>query len=374
MEDLRGRRQALRRLSLPSKSHASTPLLLLPERRSVPQESRTSLPGAVDVAAPDSLHSFPSRLSLQIQTPDLLPPIFRSTLLDERVIEEEEPPQPSSAITSPTICEMSPRERMAQFWERLDAESQDSNSSVPSLELRDALRLALPCPPLPGPREHRLRKRVSISAVHEPDQRFSILSATHTTTHKLRKLRRPLSTPGLVARRPDPILNLPPGVEQIGRGIGFTYRMPIGNHSKASICSNPRSVASKLFRSGLGLKNVLRRAKSQPKFPSASSASGGAGRRRGPPVHILTSPRRTSTVAPDLHSPVSDGPLTPDSLTFPPLPEIAMSDPFAKDETEDVRGGGSTLRLVHVPPSDYRLPFSPTAQPLDNFVFSSWNT
>jgi hypothetical protein len=73
---------------------------------------------------------------------------------------------------------------------------------------------------------------------------------------------------------------------------------------------------------------------------------------------------------------VSDGPLTPDSLTFPPIPEIA-SDPFAKDEpeaAEEVRAGASTLRLV--PHSDYRLPFAPAAQPaaLDSFDFSSWNT
>ncbi|KAF7350983.1 AGC/AKT protein kinase [Mycena sanguinolenta] len=367
MEDLRSRRQALKRLSLPLKSNASTSLLSLRDRRSA-QVSGASPPVEADVPVPDSLHSFHSRLSLQIQTPDLLPQIFRSTLLDERVIEEEEPPQPSSTITSPTICEMTPRERMAQFWETLDAESQGSASSVPSLELRDALRLALPCPPLPGS-QRKLRKRVSTSAIHAPDRRFSIISATNTTTHKLRKLRRPLSTPGLVSRRPDPILNLPPGVEQIGRGIGFTYKIPIGSHSKASICTNPaRSAASKLFRSGLGLKNVLRRAKSQQFSPPA-----GAGRRRGPPANIMTSPHLTGTVAPGLHSPVSDGPLTPDSLTFPPLPEIA-SDPFAKDEIEDVRGAGTTLRLVHVPPSDYRLTFSPTAQPLDNIAFSSWNT
>ncbi|KAJ6497514.1 kinase-like domain-containing protein [Mycena sanguinolenta] len=365
MEDLRSRRQALKRLSLPLKSNSSTPLLLLRDRRSV-QDSGASPPAEADVPVPDSVRSLHSRLSLQIQTPDLLPRIFRSTLLDERVIEEEEPPQPSSAITSPTICEMTPRERMAQFWETLDVESQDSASTVPSLELRDALRLALPCPPLPVSR--RLRKRVSTSAVRAPDQRFSIISATHTTT-KLRKLRRPLSTPGLVSRRPDPILNLPPGVEQIGRGIGFTYKMPVGSHSKASICTNPaRSAAGKLFRGGLGLKNVLRRAKSQQFSPPGS-----AGRRRGPPANILTSPRLTGTAAPGLHSPVSDGPLTPDSLTFPPLPEIA-SDPFAKDEVEDVRSVGKTLRLVHVPPSDYRLPFPPNAQPLDNMAFSSWNT
>ncbi|KAJ7807849.1 hypothetical protein B0H14DRAFT_1529069 [Mycena olivaceomarginata] len=172
-------------------------------------------------------------------------------------------PQPSSAISSPTVCEMSPRERMAQFWERLDAESpQESTSSVPSLELRDALKLALPCPPLP-PSRHRLRKRASTSAVRAPEQqqRFSIFSSTQSNaTSKLRKLRRPLSTPGLGSRRPEPILNLPRGVEQIGKGIGFTYRMPVASHSKASICTGtPRSVASKLFRSGLGLKGVLRK-------------------------------------------------------------------------------------------------------------------
>ncbi|KAF7362369.1 AGC/AKT protein kinase [Mycena venus] len=366
MEDLRSRRSALRRLSLPSKS-TSTPLLLLRDRRSV-HDTGTSSPGGADAPTADFLRA---RLSLQIQTPDLLPPIFRSTVLDERVVEEEEPHQHSPAITSPTVCEMSPRERSEQFWERLDAEDQESASSVPSLELRDAIKLALPCPPLPAPRQGRLRKRASTSAVRAPDQRFSLLSTTHTTTSRLRKLRRPLSTPGLAAKRPDPILNLPSGVEQIGKGIGFTYKMPVGSHSKASICTTRASMASKLLRSGLGAEGYFATGEiSAEVLPHLVVLAAAAVllRRFRPP------PRFTSTVTLGLHSPVSDGPMTPDSMNFPPLPEIA-SDPFAKDEVaEDVQNGGPTLRLVHVPPSDYRLPFSPTAQPLDNFIFSSWNT
>ncbi|KAK7057679.1 AGC/AKT protein kinase [Favolaschia claudopus] len=365
MEDLRSRRNAFKRLSLPSKSPSTS--FLLSRRNS----SVTSAP-AVDVPSPDPPGTFSSRLSLPIQTPDLLPPIFRPTVLDERVVEEEEYPQPPSAITSPTICELSPRERMAQFWETLDdVEDQPCPSSVPPLELRDALKLALPCPPLPAPRQPRLRKCGSTSTIHAQEQRFSIFSATQATTNKLRKLRRPLSTPGLGLKRPEPIVDLPSGVEQIGRGIGFTYRIPVANHSKPSICTTQRrSVASKLLRSGLGIKKILRRARSQP---AGLSSSGTVGRRRGPPPNIQTSPHVVGTVAPDLYSPVSDGPSTPDSFTFPAIPEIT-SDPFAKDEvTEEARDGGPTLRLVRVASSEFRVPFFPTMHAVDSFPLSSWN-
>ncbi|KAJ7125257.1 kinase-like domain-containing protein [Mycena epipterygia] len=331
-----------------------------------------------ETTAADPFHPFSPRLNLQIQTPESLPKIFRSTLLDDRLVKEEEPPHPSPVISSPTVCELSPRERMAQFWETIDAEGdQESGSSVSSLELRDALKLALPCPPLPTPRPRRSRKRASSSAFPlpqpQPEQRFSILSSTQAT-NKLRKLRRPSSTP-LLSKQSEPILNLPSGVEQIGKGIGFTYKIRLASHSKASICTTAApSAVGKLLRSGLGLgKGLLRRAKSYPKF---SSSGGMGGRTRSPPANIQTSPHFTSTVVPDLNSPMSDGPLTPDSTTFPPLPEI-VGDPFAKDDVgEEARNVGPdvTLRLVRVPPSDYRLPFSTTMQPLDNFIFSSWNT
>ncbi|KAJ7496770.1 kinase-like domain-containing protein [Mycena latifolia] len=368
MDDLRGRWQRLS-LNVPSRSAGTS---LSHARRSSMQDAGTSSSCLADITPADPFQPFSPRLSLLIQTPDSLPKIFRPTVLDDRLVEEE-PSHPSPAISSPTVCELSPRERMAQFWETLDAEEgSDSGSSVPSLELRDALKLALPCPPLPISRPRRLRKRASTVAFppSQSDHRFSIVSATHATTTKLRKLRRPLSTP-LMAKRSEPILNLPPGVEQIGRGIGFTYKIPVASHSKASICvTTTPSAAGRLLRDGLGFgKGLLRRAKSQPKFAPA----GVAGRRaHGPPARIQTSP---GFVAPGLNSPVSDGPLTPDSLTFPPLPEI-VGDPFAKDEVGDeVRSGvpDATLRLVPAS-ADHRLPFSPTMQPLDKFMFSTWST
>ncbi|KAJ7188812.1 kinase-like domain-containing protein [Mycena filopes] len=377
MEDVRTRKK-LRRLSLPAKS-TSNPTLRRRNTQTVSLPSATDI--AADIAAADSLTTFSPRLSLQIQTPDCLPPIFRPTVLDARVVEEEEPSHSSPAISSPTICEMSPGERMARFWERLDEESQSTSaSSAPSLELRDAaLRLVLPCPPLPiaRSRSNRLRKRVSAASVR-PEQRFSVMSATQATG-KLQKLRRPLSTP-LLAKRAEPILHLPPGVEQIGKGIGFTYRVPAASRSKASICTSTSSssAARRFLRSGLGFgKGILRRVQSQPRLPPAVGGGVvvgvGIGQRRGPPARIQTSREFTSAVTPGLHSPASiDGPLTPDSISFPPLPEPEIvGDPFAKDGVGE--GPGSTLRLVAVSPSEYRLPFSPTVQPLDNFIFSTWN-
>ncbi|KAJ7503096.1 kinase-like domain-containing protein [Mycena galericulata] len=339
MDDLRSRSR-LRRLSLNIPMGAP----LLRGRRSI-QDADPS---------PPPRPAFPRPLSLQVQSPDILPKIFKPTVLDDRLVEEEESSHPSPVISSPTVCEVSPRERMAQFWERLDAEDQESASSVPSLELRDALKLALPCPRLPVHRSRSAKKRASSQA--QAEQRLSILSTT--TTNKLRKLRRPLSTP-LLSKRSEPILNLPSGVEQIGKGIGFTYKMPVASHSKASICTTAApSAASKFLRGGLGLGRVLRKAKSQPKFSSA----GGPDRRRtrGPPEQIQTSLGFVN-IAPPLDSPASDGPLTPDSITFPPLPDI-VTDPFAKDGVgEEPRIGcpDATLRLVSVsPPNTGYLPHS----------------
>ncbi|KAJ7104578.1 kinase-like domain-containing protein [Mycena crocata] len=369
MDNLRNKSNP-KRLSLNIPSRFTPPLR---SRRSMLDGVTSSPVQAMDTQAADPSAPISSRLSLQIQSPDCLPKIFRPTPLDDQLVKEEEPSHPSPAISSPTVCELSPRERMAQFWERLDAEDHESASSVPSLELRDTLKLALPCPPLPNPRPRRLRKRASSSAFPQShsQQRFSVTGAAHVTA-KLRKLRRPLSTP-LIAKRTEPVLNLPSGLEQIGRGIGFTYKIPIASHSKATICTTTApSAATKLLRNGLGLgKGLLRRAKSQPRF----SAGGVVHRTRSPPARIQTSPVFMGTVAPGLHSPVSEGPLTPDSITFPPLPEI-VGDPFAKDGVGEVGNGipDATLRLVPVSSAEYRLPFSPTIQPLDNFLFSSWKT
>ncbi|KAJ6631467.1 hypothetical protein B0H10DRAFT_495560 [Mycena sp. CBHHK59/15] len=358
MYDLRSRVKK-RRFSLNIPSHSSGTPLFPSGRHSVHVDVGPSPSSPAETANPATDASpLSANWSLQIQ-PDSLPRIFRPSQLDDQLVKEE---QDSPAISSPTICELSPRERMAQFWEGLDEEENNqSGSSVPSLELRDALKLALPCPPLPVPRPHKLRKRQSASALpqtySQSEQRFSIFSATQAT-NKLRKLRRPLSTP-LIGKRPETIADLPKGVEQIGKGIGFTYKAPVASHSKPSICSTApsSSVVGKLLRGGLGL---LRQAKSQPKF--ATWAAGPEYRtRNGPPARIFTSP---SIVPVTLNSPVSEcGPLTPDSISFPPLPEI-VGDPFAKDEMVGGERTGdpdttSTLRLVRVSTSEYRLPFAP---------------
>ncbi|KAJ7287046.1 hypothetical protein C8J57DRAFT_1495527 [Mycena rebaudengoi] len=371
------------KLCLRSPASSDTTLVtpLLPDRAELLQWKtclpRHGIPGEPKDAgpslAPMAAAVYSPRLSLQIQTPDSLPKIFKSIPLFDQPVQEEEQ---SPAISSPTICELSPRERMSLFWERLDAEDNEPGSSVATLELRDALRLALPCPPLPTPRPRKLRKRPSSEALpqiySQSEQRFSIFSATQGT-NKLRKLRRPISTP-LLRKRPDPIPNLPQGLEQIGKGIGYTYKVPPTSCTKASICTTGNgSAAGRLFRGGFGL---LRRAKSYPRLPSSHNGDHqcphGA---QSPPTTILISPNLTAAVPPTgMNSPVSDsGPLTPDSIAFP-LPEAVGSDPFAKDDvSEENRDPGMTLRLVRMSSTEYRLPFSPGMQPLDNFIFSSWD-
>ncbi|CAK5281886.1 unnamed protein product, partial [Mycena citricolor] len=197
-------------------------------------------------------------LGLQILSPDSLPTIFKCTPLDHSLVREQSSAgsSPASSHSSPTMCELSPRERMEQFWARLDAEElRVSSTSVPqqgshSLEFRDALRLALPSPAL----HRRIRKPLSAAS----GKRASVLS-----TNKLRKLKRPLSSPVLSSppSNSDSVPNLPAGLEQIGQGIGFTYKLPAASRSKASICSNGAQTHSgKVLRRGL--KSLLHRARS----------------------------------------------------------------------------------------------------------------
>nr|GAT56172.1 AGC/AKT protein kinase [Mycena chlorophos] len=365
MEELRARNQA-RRLSLnipPSNS------LRVPHHR--PSRSIHDA-GALSRSHsfnPEPATTYSTRLSLQIQTPDLLPAIFRPTTLENRVSEEEESAIQSPTISSPTVCEPSPHQRMARFWEEIDAEGrteQRRNAPVgPTMELRDAVRLALPCPPLPKS-TGRVKKRRSLGPLGlQSEKRDSILS-TSPQRNKLRKMRRPLSTPLLRKRSSEPIVNLPAGVEQIGQGIGFNYKIPIANGSKASIC--PTTKAGRLMRSVGG---ILRKVKSTPKFPSSSPAppSGVGGRRaRGPPARIQTG---SSRVASPLHSPaLSDGPLTPESIAFPPMPEI-VGDPFAKDDTESMIAIGEVnMGGVRLVPVEQKFSSSPS---MDSFLMAGRN-
>ncbi|KAJ7072710.1 kinase-like domain-containing protein [Mycena amicta] len=343
MDDLRARSHQAKRWSLNIPSNSAT---RLPHHRST---------RSIHDTGTSSLYPEPARLNL--------PPIFRPTPLDDCLVEEEEP---SPAISSPTVCEPSPHQRMAEFWETIDAEGQQQETTGTSLELRDAMRLALPCPPLPRS-GRRMRKRASMGLLgSQSDNRLSAVSTPPPSGNKLRKMRRPLSTPLLRKRSSDAILNLPLGVEQIGKGIGFTYKIPGANRSKASICTS--SVAGRLLRSGLGIgKSILRKVKSTPGFslsPKSSSSGLGGRRARGPPARIQTGAGRI--VTPGLHSPaMSEGPLTPESAAFPPLPEI-VGDPFAKDDPQTIgdmhmRG----VRLVHV---EQKLSSSPT---MDNILFTS---
>ncbi|KAF7296067.1 AGC/AKT protein kinase [Mycena kentingensis (nom. inval.)] len=357
MDDLRSRSQVKRwSLNIPPSNSARIPHHR--PSRSTHDTGTSSLLRSNSVSG-----SFPSRLSLQVQSPELLPAIFRPTPLDDRLVTEEASlTSASPAISSPTVCEPSPRQRMAQFWETLDAEEQQQQppAAGASLELRDAMRLVLPYPPLPrGGR--KVKKRASLGFLSS-DRRNSVISGSPPPPgNKLRKLRRPLSTP-LLHKRSSEVLNLPTGVEQIGKGIGFTYKIQAANHSKASICTS--SAAGRLLRSSVGFgKNLLRKVKSTPKLkPSPSGV--GARRARGSPARIQTGVARVVSAA--LPSPAtSDGPLTPESAAFAPLPEM-VGDPFAKDEPR-TSSVGHGIRLV---PVESKLGNSPT---MSSLLMSGWN-
>lgn len=132
--------------------------------------------------------------------------------------------------------EVTSRDRMALFWDSLDAEEGGpSTGSVPLMDFGEALALA-------SLRPRKLRKRRSS---FYPDQRFSTFSTT-SLHNKLPKKAPFKSRPPLP--KDQVILDLPAGVEQVGSGIGYTYCVPAASHSKVSICTTTPQTCKSFFR------------------------------------------------------------------------------------------------------------------------------
>lgn len=224
-----------------------------------------------------SISSLQARNSVQ----DLLPTIFRSPSLDELKMKYNQSqlaenhsasPQKSfvnrmssyeSLQRSPIVNKLTQEERLSLFWESLD---KDVNADPP----KPARVLGIPVSSsesqIQEPLSHvsRLRRQRS-SIITQTNNRLSQLMATH---NKLRKLRRPKSTPALT--HPDVIMKsgskideyeLPNGIKQIGSGIGFMYTVPPAARSKSSICtptSVPRRSHSIMPSIGVGIGLGLR--------------------------------------------------------------------------------------------------------------------
>jgi hypothetical protein len=134
-----------------------------------------------------------------------------------------------------------------QFWETISLQA-DSGSSGHTLKASDDSQTS-----------RKLRKRRSCMA---PLRIFASLADTsvNTTKKKLgKKLRRPESTPVLSARLRPQGRPLPNGVQQIGKGIGFTYGddvPPPAARSRVSICTTTTTAVPSTCHHAM-LRNVL---------------------------------------------------------------------------------------------------------------------
>ncbi|KAL0067973.1 hypothetical protein AAF712_004876 [Marasmius tenuissimus] len=212
----------------------------------------------------------PSMFSLKAreEVQDMLPTIFRisndgsrpprsrtSTVQTARSSEaEDDYALPSPAPTYDSLrrrldsISLTPEERLARFWESLDQDIKTKSSDMGRYSIGEPLAIA---------RRSRnktitnspLASRLSLSNLTASTQRFSQFIKPSTPSSAL--LRKHKSSPSLVLIKE----NLPKDVEQIGNGIGFTYRAPA--HPVPLPVSTPVNemmARSKLKRQISGLK------------------------------------------------------------------------------------------------------------------------
>jgi len=328
--------------------------------------------------------------SSRLQRVQNIPRIFRTSSFSDPFAGEHEPLEMADVVQDSgsgvlqvaTIDASTPKElvdgistkdRMALFWDKFDSDG-ESVSSVPFRDFRDALVL-------PSPRRCKLRKQRS-SAM---SQRFSIIS-TSTSTNKLRKKLRPMST-ALFTQSDPPSVELPTGIEQIGSGIGYIYNMPTAAHSKASICTTTPRTCHGMFHGGfpalglgLGLhgirKGKAKRCALDQEF--GTQISNVSGKQEEPEDAVfmrniygsswslgLSLSPTVNHASPIAHtpanSPISDaGPLTPETIIFR-TPEAILN--FKESEvmtTREAKSDDPTTTLRLVSPAGLRQPFSPT--------------
>lgn len=222
------------------------------------------------------VYSVQARHSVQ----DLLPNIFRSPSLDELKMEVNKcrlsedichskldcapamlrSPSYENICSRPGAATLSPEQRITLFWESLDKNlnaDPPRNGSMSAMVSPDAQSLS-------RPRPRKLRKQRS-SVISYSNSRLSQLISLSSlgsgTQNKLRKIRRPKSTPAFTAAYPDNddslgTAQLPRGIEKIGSGIGFKYHAPAATKSRPSIRMNAtksRTSHARLPILGLGL-------------------------------------------------------------------------------------------------------------------------
>lgn len=228
--------------------------------------------------------------------------MFRSPSLDElntlkmdsnqtSFLEESHPlnraPSYESFRRSPVVHKFgsSREERLSLFWESLDKEVAPKPARVLGLHLSAQPQPQLVEESLAPPKLRRQRSTMINNRLSQlVDVSLSALGNATGAQNKLRKLRRPKSTPvfsetesdhdvvppigsnsrgrskiKLQAAHDDSKYELPSDIKQIGSGIGFTYTVSAGSRSKSSICTplastgSPKRSRSRLPPFGLGL-------------------------------------------------------------------------------------------------------------------------
>ncbi|KAJ8508030.1 hypothetical protein ONZ45_g9654 [Pleurotus djamor] len=372
-----------------------------------PPRDRSANP-AVDVATePRSSHPPPA----------LLPPIIIAGASSPVEAPDASPTYPSSALEIPkatiiardsylkeieiSATELTPQERMALFWEKIDTEEVMEQMHNPRRQYRHTrsrstpqLRIKAKESTEEPPRRPRKLKKKS-STIKELGHRISSLSLAGqphlepVSPNKLRKKkshRRCTTTPAIHDDYPMPsappplpapndvftptkIQNLPHGVEQIGVGIGFTYALPSASKSKASICTDKSTPGRwkgrmKMFKpSGIGKGfSGVRKRLSMAKLNGHRDPAPDQKRRDG--LEVARNSRGLGIEVDDFGGAIygrryDSSPemehelLTPDSLVFNEGPPPGPMDGRIKEDDhsfdEDLRHM-STLRLVQSPP------------------------
>lgn len=279
---------------------------------------------------PESIEETPLNL--------VLGPSMHGTLISNNLLSEN------------LVVDVPAQERMAQFWETLHSEQ--ASNSVTDFAHDIALR---------SRKVHKARSSIHV------EQRFSTLS-TPSLHNKLRKKSRLMSgassSPDRQLQDEKPPVELPTGVEKIGSGIGFTYTLPAGAGSKASICSNVPPTCHNMLQVrlpvlalGLRLANDLCKTMTKTKtrhIPACedreSSKTFTQDSHSDDPLStlVLTSSNSNSS------SPVSEaGPLTPGTVGCDEC-GVVMKGGFEEEIAYEVREGDPVTTLRLVSPSSFQ--------------------
>ncbi|KAG6819217.1 hypothetical protein H0H93_014123 [Arthromyces matolae] len=289
------------------------------------------------------------------QTPLIPQKLIRMQGEEPKELDQVAPPLPDSPVDCASALDdlssnafnlklkIDSQNRMASFWDSLDAE--------------EALESTVPSPNVATPRPRKLRKA-----------RSEIYSSSRGSTFGTRSLQN-LTKLGKFGRStyvlPHEKLQLPEGIKQIGGGIGFQYKVPAAARSKASIGTSPPQTCRGFFQGrlqGLGIeilrspaiaKEKAKRSLKNLLLPVKSDVQCLPPEWKGSSWSLLmpASPESDSDLESSVLATVGSSPTTEDRAS---TPNSAIHDAVGLMETQDfdfeqgvmLTGGHMTLRLV----------------------------